>query len=474
MRLTEIVHDHSTPKSTAPGLLTVRTNGVSKAMIAATSKTAGRDLFKTPAGLPAKGSRIHVCGFPREQHAEAARLVELCGYLPTAFAAGADAVLVPELNPAIVEEANRAGRPVLVPDLLRGDVPPPCHRSAVEIDDDSVRILDVTLPRRAAGARLVPPASRFAHLCLDASFLQAARIVAVAAESRLPCGLEGDTAVAKTTAVLWVAHICRQEAVRLNLNGQSDTGELVGRFVPAAERQAAAPWRFREGLIPEAMRQGHWVVLDELNLAEPQVLERLNPVLEQPPTLVLSENGGEQFGAHGDVPIHDAFRVFATMNPAEYSGRSVLSPAFRDRFALWNILATPSEAELRALLARLVHGVQPEFVLDGVIWKAADADPVYPHLAGQRGIDAELDAIAAFHSAVAMAGAEIGRTRRERYIFTRRTLLAAMSLLAARVAQGEELRAASRRAIDLIYRQRVTPGPDRQALETILRTAELA
>ena len=77
-------------------------------------------------------------------------------------------------------------------------------------------------------------------------------------------------------------------APKLSGNFESDTGELVGRFVPAAERQAAAPWRFREGLIPEAMRRGHWVVLDELNLAEPQVLERLNPVLEQPPTLVLS------------------------------------------------------------------------------------------------------------------------------------------------------------------------------------------
>ena len=40
--------------------------------------------------------------------------------------------------------------------------------------------------------------------------------------------------------------------VRLNLNGQTDTGELVGRYVPAE----AGGWRFAEGLVPRAMRNG--------------------------------------------------------------------------------------------------------------------------------------------------------------------------------------------------------------------------
>jgi CRP-like cAMP-binding protein len=200
------------------------------------------------------------------------------------------------------------------------------RRTALEITDESVRILDVTIARRPAGAAGLLPAERFAHLCLDATFLAAARNVAIAAHSRLPCALEGDTAVAKTTAVLWVAHLCRQEAVRLNLNGQSDTGELVGRFVPAVaqDRGGQAAWRFWEGIVPDAMRHGRWVVLDELNLAEPQVLERLNPVLEQHPSLVLSENGGERYGLGGDVPLADTFRIFATMNPGDVFGEIAL------------------------------------------------------------------------------------------------------------------------------------------------------
>ena len=33
---------------------------------------------------------------------------------------------------------------------------------------------------------------------------------------------------------------------------------------------------FREGLLVQAVRHGHWIVLDELNLAPTEVLEALN------------------------------------------------------------------------------------------------------------------------------------------------------------------------------------------------------
>ena len=450
-------------------------------MITAAMNQAARETYDAGGDLPAKGSRVWVTGFTREEYDAGTRLLELAGFLPTAFATGADAVLVPDPpTAAIIEDSERLGRKVLVLGMFRDAAKPPRRRAALEITEHSVRILDVTIERRSADSSGLLPAERFAHLCLDATFLTAARSVAIAAHSRLPCALEGDTAVAKTTAVLWVAHLCRQEAVRLNLNGQSDTGELVGRFVPNLNHAQGSPaaWRFWEGIVPDAMRHGRWVVLDELNLAEPQVLERLNPVLEQPPSLVLSEHTGERFGLGGDVAVAESFRIFATMNPAEYAGRSVLSPAFRDRWSLWSVLESPGETEYRALLNRLVHGVHPQFVLDGVEWRAADSSPVHPNLASDGRIDGLLDAIASFHVAVAAAaggdsGVTLGRARRERYVFTRRTMLAAMSLLAGLVDRGIDLEAAALEAIELVYLQRVQPGPDRQAVRSALRTVGL-
>jgi MoxR-like ATPase len=491
-----------------------------------TMHDAARTGYEPETGLPARGSRVWVTGFSRQGHETATRLLAHHGLVPTAFAAGADCILTPDPpSDDVLQEADRSGRRLLVPALLERETAPVRQRTAVEVTAETVRILDVTLPRRATAGPLVPTAGRFHHLCFDATFLRAARAVAAAAHAGLPCALEGDTAVAKTTAVLWVAHLCRQEAVRLNLNGQSDTGELVGRFVPssdwpdwdlallaqeghlldpssrtiverarvegrqlnwvergvvaARERFAPVNWRFWEGIVPDAMRHGRWVVLDEMNLAEPQILERLNPVLEQPPSLVLSENSGVRFGPGGDVEVADTFRMFATLNPAEYAGRSVLSPAFRDRWTLWNMLEPPGETEFRALLDRLVNGVHPEFLHAGVVWRAADGQPVYPHLADAPGIDGLLDAIASFHAGLAAAaggagGAELGRVRRERYVFTRRTLLAALTLVADRVAGGTAIGRAVREALDMVYVQRVQPGPDRQAVRTALRSVGLA
>jgi len=57
---------------------------------------------------------------------------------------------------------------------------------------------------------------------------------------------------------VWISGFPRQGAVRLNLNGQSDAGELVGRFVPnghAAEpgdHHPPAARRFWEGIVANA------------------------------------------------------------------------------------------------------------------------------------------------------------------------------------------------------------------------------
>ena len=104
---------------------------------------------------------------------------------------------------------------------------------------------------------------------------------------------------------------------------------------------ASKSWEFMEGYIPKALRKGVWVILDEMNLAEPQVLERLNSVLEDGHELVLTEGEGTIFAKGGDVEPHDDFRLFGTMNPAEYAGRSTLSPAYRDRWQMWRFVDLP-------------------------------------------------------------------------------------------------------------------------------------
>ena len=48
--------------------------------------------------------------------------------------------------------------------------------------------------------------------------------------------------------------------------------EYLGSFTT----DACGRLRFREGALVTALREGHWLVLDELNLAPTEVLEALN------------------------------------------------------------------------------------------------------------------------------------------------------------------------------------------------------
>lgn len=278
------------------------------------------------------------------------------------------------------------------------------------------------------------------RFCLDGPSLATLEHLAASVALKQPVLLEGDTSTSKTSSILWLANALNQPVIRMNLNGQTDTGELIGRYVPAE----GGGWRWEEGAVPRAMRNGYWLLLDEVNLAEPQILERLNSVLEHSPSLVLSEHDGSRISGS---ELHTQFRVFATMNPAEFAGRSTLSPAWRDRFGGYRYCTAAGEAEYAAMLSFWVTGVQPAVLRAGAWVRGPAVAPApYACLEGVAGINDVLPLLARFHmSMVGLSGhgvgatARIGTHRKERHVFTRRTLFNVLEFLAARIkAQGKE------------------------------------
>ena len=486
---------------------------------------------------PINGKKICLRGFGPQQETEAKACLVQHGFELAASISCADALVVGPGDASLAVEAAKKARLPVTPwgefssALENATVPVSAiglpRRAAIEIKSDTVRILDQELPRADVASPLVPAAEWFRHLCLDPCFLQNARAVAMGVRNDLPVMLEGETCASKTISIRWVAHLIGQPVLRINLNGQSDTSELVGRYVPGGatrdndgdslgfprERRngdgvshplpvggqppeqwskwsppsesgsaSGTSWRFREGCIPSAMRRGQWVILDELNLAEAQVVERLNPVLEQPPSLVLTEGDGTVFGPGGTVPVAGGFHLFATMNPAEYAGRSVLSPAFRDRWLSWHHADVPGEAEYAAMLNCLVFGEQPEFAFQGIRYYSPATQPVHPELATITGIRELLPRLAQFHAALCQAsgmgggGPALGRIRKERHVFTRRTLLTCLKLLGRARMENPEAPASGqlRQAIQDAYLGRIGDRGDRNAGVALLRASGLS
>jgi midasin len=86
---------------------------------------------------------------------------------------------------------------------------------------------------------------------------------------------------------------------------------------------------FAEGALVKALRDGDWILLDELNLASAETLQRLSGVLEgEESSISLTEKGDS-----GSVRRHPGFRLFAAMNPPTDFGKRDLPTALRGRFS---------------------------------------------------------------------------------------------------------------------------------------------
>lgn len=294
----------------------------------------------------------------------------------------------------------------------------------IDIRKEEVKVLGVSLERNAEAGPRVPKADKFADFSEDTFSLDVLQRVAKSVSLDHPLLLEGEAAAGKSYTIEYLAHLCNQEVYRMSLNGQTDTTDLIGKWVPrsatlrkriedllkhpekcqsdvvrriiesrvgitSAEKMGMkeiAPekfeeenakfglnreememvatlegvdvpegdWAWQDGDIPKQMESGAWSVLDEVNTCEPQILVRLNALLEKNGQLVLSEDGSRV------VNRHPGFRLFATVNPpgGRYKGRIPLSQEWISRWNYQNIGVLPMEIRAKRLMK--AAGVEAE------------------------------------------------------------------------------------------------------------------
>ncbi|KAL8810672.1 MAG: hypothetical protein Q9200_002384 [Gallowayella weberi] len=164
-------------------------------------------------------------------------------------------------------------------------------------------------------------------------------LVRATSTRRFPVLLQGPTSSGKTSMVEYLAAISGNRFVRINNHEYTDLQEYLGTYISSPNGEL----QYQEGILVQALREGFWIVLDELNLAPIDVLEALNRLLDDNRELFLPET--QQI-----VRPHENFMLFATQNPPGiYGGRKVLSRAFRNRFLELHFDDIP-EDELEVIL----------------------------------------------------------------------------------------------------------------------------
>ena len=174
-------------------------------------------------------------------------------------------------------------------------------------------------------------------------------LIRASSTKHFPILIQGPTSSGKTSMIEYLAKISGNKFVRINNHEHTDLQEYLGTYASDLNGQL----QFRDGVLVQGLREGHWVVLDELNLAPTDVLEALNRLLDDNRELLIPET-------QEIVRPHANFMLFATQNPPGlYGGRKTLSRAFRNRFIELHFDDIP-EDELETILRERTQ-IAPSF-----------------------------------------------------------------------------------------------------------------
>ncbi|MFM0731193.1 AAA family ATPase [Paraburkholderia sediminicola] len=239
-------------------------------------------------------------------------------------------------TPDAADEAGAAERVAFMPELQRVAARASAARRRLPVEGagETVRIGHVDVPCGVDNP-LVPrlnPAYLFSERFND--------IVEDIVENRRVM-LIGHTGAGKTSLIEQVAARSHHGVLRSNMNGQTTVGDFVGFWTV---KGGETIWV--DGVLPTAMREGLWLIVDEIDFAEPSILAALTAVLEPHGRLVLKEKGNEI------VAPHPAFRLFAAANAVGamsqfrhlYQGANLMNEAFLDRWRVYMLdYLTPAE-----------------------------------------------------------------------------------------------------------------------------------
>jgi cobaltochelatase CobS len=166
--------------------------------------------------------------------------------------------------------------------------------------------------------------------------------------------LIGHTGSGKTSLIEQVAARAHYGVIRSNMNGQTTIGDFVGFWTV---KGGETVWV--DGVLPVAMRTGAWLIIDEIDFAEPAILAVLTAVLETSGRLMLKEKGNEI------VAPHPNFRLFATANAVGamsqfrhlYQGSNLMNEAFLDRWRVYLIDYLSPQEEAQVLMQTLAPAI---------------------------------------------------------------------------------------------------------------------
>ncbi|WP_211654261.1 ATP-binding protein [Planococcus alpniumensis] len=165
-----------------------------------------------------------------------------------------------------------------------------------------------------------------------------------------PVLLKGPTGAGKTKLAESISELFQQPIQSINCSVDLDAEALLG-FKTLVQRDGQSAIEFVEGPVVTAMKQGHILYIDEINMAKAETLPILHSALDYR-RMLTNPFTGEVIQAHAD------FSVLAAINEG-YIGTSPMNEALKNRFISYPIPYLSGE-QLRGLWDREFPEADPK------------------------------------------------------------------------------------------------------------------
>lgn len=153
----------------------------------------------------------------------------------------------------------------------------------------------------------------------------------------------GSTGCGKTSLIEQVCARLNYPVQSFTCGGSTEFMDLVGQWVMI---KGETVWM--DGCLTKAMKEGHVLILNEIDLVDPAELANMNAIMEGSPLVISQLNGAV-------VHPHPNFRVVATANSngsgdsGLYSGVMRQNLAFMDRFSVIKVQYAAPDVEVEIL-----------------------------------------------------------------------------------------------------------------------------
>ncbi|MCZ0755623.1 ATP-binding protein [Anoxybacillus sp. J5B_2022] len=157
--------------------------------------------------------------------------------------------------------------------------------------------------------------------------------------------LKGPTGAGKTKLAETLSFLFGQPMHSINCSVDLDAEALLG-FKTIQERDGKTVIEFIPGPVIQAMKKGHLLYIDEINMAKPETLPILNGVLDYRKTITNPFTGEV-------VKAENTFGVIAAINEG-YIGTVPLNEALKNRFIVIDVPYIQGAALKSVLLAQSI------------------------------------------------------------------------------------------------------------------------